>query len=531
MKFRLSSPLYLTICAGLFDAVVSITTSQEAIQLEVPRNPPQHASRILHPAFASLSVDPAFWVEFFGNSSNPNKLSFQLIEHIAERTGVSPWIRPGGVTQDSSLFDPKSGEPVRDISTSGGIYRTTYGPDYFKSFSKFAPSTKFTITLNLGNNTLNIARNQAKAAYQYLKPDQIWAFELGNEPGNYKETQRNLSTWGADAYVKQWQDWTDAIDAVVPLKQPRWWGGSDGTTDDPNTIAIQTDLITSRGVTGKKVKEFSQHMYQYSSCRPASNARATVLNIMNHTNITSFVDILRSKIAAANSVGSDFVVGEFNSVSCSGKVNITDTFGQALWALDTSLYSASLNVSRVYLHQGATLVFQSDNQENIPGANGTPGFSSYNLWYPRDSELRGRARANPSYVSQLVLAEIVGKSRASQVVHLSPPVSVSADRFAAYGIYEHKKLSKLALINFSIFNKTETGRDAPGIRVRIGERSGKAPRVKRMTAPGLDEKNPDLVTWAGQAYTNGSAVGKLKLESLVDNTVWVRDSEAVLVDF
>ncbi|KAF8675664.1 hypothetical protein RHS04_06641 [Rhizoctonia solani] len=553
MKFRLSSPLYLTICAGLFDAVVSITASQEAIQLEVPRNPPQHASRMLHPAFASLSVDPAFWVEFFGNSSNPNKLSFQLIENIAERTGVSPWIRPGvylPAMPVSGILNPIFIGGVTQSATtelmSGGIYRTTYGPDYFKSFSNFAPSTKFTITLNLGNNTLNIARDQAKAAYQYLKPDQIWAFELGNEPGNYKETQRNLSIWGADAYVKQWQDWTDAIDAAVPLKQPRWWGGSDGTTDDPNTIAIQTDLITSRGVTGKKVKEFSQHMYQYSSCRPASNARATVPNIMNHTNITSFVDILRSKIAAANSVGSDFVVGEFNSVSC--KVNITDTFGQALWALDTSLYSASLNVSRVYLHQGATLVFQSDNQENIPGANGTPDLTIFGTHGIVNFEavrvqiqasmflfLSRKTYKSPTQlaasVSQLVLAEIVGKSRASQVVHLSPPVSVSADRFAAYGIYEHKKLSKLALINFSIFNKTETGRDAPGIRVRIGERSGKAPRVKRMTAPGLDEKNPDLVTWAGQAYTNGSAVGKLKLESLVDNTVWVRDSEAVLIDF
>ncbi|ELU43710.1 hypothetical protein AG1IA_02261 [Rhizoctonia solani AG-1 IA] len=501
MKFRLSSPLYLTICAGLFDAVVSITASQEAIQLEVPRNPPQHASRMLHPAFASLSVDP-------------------LIENIAERTGVSPWIRPGvylPAMPVSGILNPVFIGGVTQSATtelmSGGIYRTTYGPDYFKSFSNFAPSTKFIITLNLGNNTLNIARNQAKAAYQYLKPDQIWAFELGNEPGNYKETQRNLSTWGADAYVKQWQDWTDAIDAAVPLKQPRWWGGSDGTTDDPNTIAIQTDLITSRWVT---------NVYGYMRSLTCLKRRygekgQGILTAY----VPAFVDILRSKIAAANSVGSDFVVG-------SGKVNITDTFGQALWALDTSLYSASLNVSRVYLHQGATLVFQSDNQENIPGANGTPGFSMF-LFLSRKTYKSPTQLA--ASVSQLVLAEIVGKSRASQVVHLSPPVSVSADRFAAYGIYEHKKLSKLALINFSIFNKTETGRDAPGIRVRIGERSGKAPRVKRMTAPGLDEKNPDLVTWAGQAYTNGSAVGKLKLESLVDNTVWVRDSEAVLVDF
>ncbi|CAE6402806.1 unnamed protein product [Rhizoctonia solani] len=239
MKFQTPYVFGLAICAGLPQIVASLSTNESTVLLEVPQTAPQHASRILHPAFTSLSVDPAFWVEFFGNSSRPNKLSFQLIKHIADRTGVSPWIRPGGVTQDSSIFDAKFGELVRDVSTAGGIYRTTYGVEYLKSFSMFAPSTKFTVTLNLGNDTL-----------------------VGNEPGNYKATQRNLSTWSADAYVKQWQNWTDAIDAAVPLKQPRWWGGSDGTTDDPNTVAIQTDLITSRGVTGKKVREFSQHMYQ-----------------------------------------------------------------------------------------------------------------------------------------------------------------------------------------------------------------------------------------------------------------------------
>ncbi|CAE6364616.1 unnamed protein product [Rhizoctonia solani] len=436
MKFRTPSVFNLAVCVGWVGLVTCFSTNASAILLEVPQRAPQYASRILHPAFTSLSVDPAFWVEFFGNLERPNKLSFQLIKHIADRTGVSPWIRPGGVTQDSSLFDAKFGEPVRDVSTAGGIYRTTYGAEYFKSFSNFAPSTKFTVTLNLGNDTLGIALNQTKAAYRYLKADQIWAFECKYYP---------------------------QIAILWKLTEP-------------------------------------------------------------------FVDILRSQISAANSVGSDFVVGEFNSVSCSGKVNITDTFGQALWALDTSLYSASLNVSRVYLHQGATLVFQSDNQENIPGTNGTPGFSSYNLWYPRDSELRGRARANPSYVSQLMLSEIVGKSRASQIVHLPPPANVSTDRFAAYGIYERKKLTKLALINFSVFNKTSTSGDAPGIRVHIEGNGSRTSRLKRMTAPGLDEKNADLVTWAGQAYTNGSAVGKLKLEPVINNTVWVRDSEAVLID-
>ena len=34
---------------------------------------------------------------------------------------------------------------------------------------------------------------------------------------------------------------------------------------------------------------------------------------------------------AAHKLGREYVVGEYNSVSCSGKENVTDGFGQALW--------------------------------------------------------------------------------------------------------------------------------------------------------------------------------------------------------
>ena len=47
------------------------------------------------------------------------------------------------------------------------------------------------------------------------------------------------------------------------------------------------------------------------------------------------LDLWKPQIAAAKSLGKEFVVGEFSSVSCSGKQNVTDTFGQALWLADS----------------------------------------------------------------------------------------------------------------------------------------------------------------------------------------------------
>ena len=51
----------------------------------------------------------------------------------------------------------------------------------------------------------------------------------------------------------------------------------------------------------------------------------------------AYLDLWIPQITAAKSVGKEFVVGEFNSVSCSGKENVTNTFGQALWIADSKL--------------------------------------------------------------------------------------------------------------------------------------------------------------------------------------------------
>ncbi|KAJ7172218.1 hypothetical protein C8R46DRAFT_947166 [Mycena filopes] len=511
--------------------------------LNIPPAAPPNVSSALDPALTSFSFDPAFWVEFGGNKSHPNEFSMQMIRNIAARTGAYPIIRPGGVTQDSSIFDPTAGSPLRTTdNTTGAIYRTTWGPAFYESFSAFPSGTRFTVPLNFGNDSFEIASAEARAAVEYTEDweQRIWAFELGNEAGNYKATQRNLTTWGPAAYVVEWKNWTSSINSFLPQPlRTRWWAGSDGITPALVTVALQTEDLIARGLNDAEppiVREFSQHMYAYSACKPASAAVATVPNIHNHTNITAFVGLLGAKVTAARKNGSDLVVGEFNSVSCSGKPNVTDIFGQALWVIDTTLTAAALNVSRVHLHQGATLVSQSDTQINVPGANGTPGFSTYDLWYPVDSPLRGRRRATPSYVSQLFLAETVGKSRTSRLLPLSPPEGVSPDLFAAYAVYDgHEDAPvRLVVVNWDTFNSTmgEAAAKATSLTLDItGLRRNSKVTLKRLTAPGNDETNADYVTWAGQAWTNGTAQGRETIEVVENGKVEVRGSEAVLVFF
>lgn len=137
-----------------------------------------------------------------------------------------------------------------------------------------------------------------------------------------------------------------------------------------------------------------------------------------------------------------------------------------------------------------------------------------------------------SSVSQLFLAETVGKSGTPSLVELSPPEGVSSDLFAAYAVYDGGAPVRIAVINWQTFNSTmgEAGVRATSLGMDIsGLVHKKKATLKRLTAPGSDEKNADYVTWAGQAWTNGTAEGKEAIEAVKNGKIKLRGSEAVLV--
>jgi hypothetical protein len=196
------------------------------------------------------------------------------------------------------------------------------------------------------------------------------------------------------------------------------------------------------------------------------------------------------------------------------------------------LIYASLNASSVHLHQGATLVFQSDQQSNEAGEDGSPGFSTYSFVYPRDSLRRGRARALPSFVAQLFMAEAFSTPD-TRVRALDLPEDVNGERFAAYAFYVDDEINKVALINMQPYYANSTEDYTVSFKLPKGKgKDHKSASLKRMTAPHVDEKDTSKSTWAGQSFENGTAVGEVEIEQLDDNCVVnVRGSEAVLVFF
>ena len=161
----------------------------------------------------------------------------------------------------------------------------------------------------------------------------------------------------------------------------------------------------------------------------------------------------------------------------------------------------------------------------------------YDLWYPVPTDRFGSARASPSFVAYLLIAEAVGSSGKSQISLL--PSLPGLPQLAAYAIWDPAARAsgpaRLALLNLAVRNVTSTAAEQAEAAVSI-DLSGlvqphKNATVKRMTAPGLDSKDSSTSIWAGQSFEHGTASGEEVIEGLKGGVVTVQGSEAVLVLF
>jgi hypothetical protein len=121
----------------------------------------------------------------------------------------------------------------------------------------------------------------------------------------------------------------------------------------------------------------------------------------------------------------------------------------------------------------------------------------------------------------------------TRVRALDPPAGVDSESFSAYAFYVEDRLSKLALVNMKPFyaNSTEDFSVHVDLSEAVSPNSG-CLGLKRLTAPFVNTGNSSLVSWAGQSFPQGEAIGNVVVEMVgEDNAVDVRGSEAVLVFF
>ncbi|KAJ7227110.1 glycoside hydrolase family 79 protein [Mycena pura] len=540
MSLRRTLPIFSVVFGAMAAAPATLT-------LKGPASLPFNASSQISPSLASFSIETAFFIEYLGNTTDPNTLTSNLLQNLKDRTGTPAEIRIGGITADSTYWNASLDTALFNfIDNAGTLFNTTIGPKFWEAAANLLPKdTKITMTLDLHDFNFTGALSVAESAMAGLSPGQLEAFEIGNEPDQYSPS---LS---AATYDAVWEPWSKNISEALGIKKPMFQIAA--TAIDPlfpfNAPGARSQLdcvsaLAAGANSDGTVKLCSEHTYQYSVCDPVRTAVATLPNLVNHTRLAMYLDLWQPRIQSVRAqLGPDtFVIGEYNSVSCSGKEGVSDTFGQALWLLDTTLYAASINVSRLHIHQGGPLALQSATQLNHGG------LSRYDLWYPVDAS-NGEKQVFPSYSAYLFITEAIGRSTSLRIANLWPGRQAngssittaggdtSAGQSVVYGFWEDSVQefpTKIALLNLQIFNQTEPGpRPTTTFDISAFLRpSQKSVTVRRLQAPGADVTFGNLTTWAGQTFaldSNGRAKGRLQQETVKGGKIDVEASGAALV--
>lgn len=324
------------------------------------------------------------------------------------------------------------------------------------------------------------------------------AFLLGNEPDAYSGHKKRPTNYNTQDYISEWEVVSNQLRGTSPednmLSSPILGGPSICCSWDLAMLIQQGFLDRFK----KYLKYISLQHYPRSSC---SNGKHTY-NLdyyLKHQEVVSLVKWQARGIDLARQQGVPIMMSEYNSASCGGIPNISDTFAAGtMWVMDYGLQLASVGFSVAFVHQREPGI--SYNLFDAPFPAGSPG-----PWVTR-----------PGYYALLVMPEILNAPAGSHVVDLNLGNSMfdAKKDMAGYAIYDADSLAinRIALFNYAnattnahktfvlhqeVF-KNATSQNLPGV-------SATQVTVKYLTAPNTNNKVD--IAWAGRTY-DGVGNGK-----------------------
>lgn len=513
-------------------------------------------ARILRSDLIGYSIEPTAVTDFTSNSLARNLLD--VIQQVAQ--GQAAPIRVGGTTADEIVIVPSSGNATSaHLTTTGQTdenLQTSVDAEWFDLWTKyFSKDTDLIFTLNFRNTTDRwaVARRQAELIFNSTAQNgNLKRLEFGNEVDHYINKKWRDASWGVQEYIKQWTSLHKEIQDLAGFQQykpspPKFQAA---VFADPPLVPDQQDEIDDFSIVnltkagfrneGGDVSGYAVHLYPQSNCDAVRKARLSLDLLVDHSVIyKNLSQYIPQEQAARDPGGAPLLLGETNSVSCSGKSGISDVFGAALWMVDYSLTAASLGIEQVFYHLGN----QSPYSAFVPKPFTTPA----------GEKVEAGVRAN--YYSHWFLAHVASGSAQTEAKALSVKAfsnSTSAD-FSSFAVYNAQaSLEKVVLVDLGHWNSsqgisnpsTESSTDSksvsPGqrptrqVQLKTSWKQGSKAQVIRMQGPGINAKS--LVTVAGQTVSqkDGSVQGQKKTETLIvgaNGTVDVRmdQAEAVLL--
>ncbi|KAJ5098927.1 hypothetical protein N7532_005928 [Penicillium argentinense] len=469
---------------------------------------PKANTAVVPKDFHSFSIEFAFFPDYAGNKSHPNRFTKNLLQNFKDITGVYPLVRVGGTSQDHSDYFPDQEENIKLIyehPDDDQPIQINYGPTFFESYHTLGP-IKFLHGLNMNQNrSMEQLQDAAAEACTAIGP-QLHLFELGNEwnfvPGEYRAGNYSMLD-----YAQEWNHKSSIVKAAVQNACPGPFPGFMAPSFVLLTF-VDTKGWTAEGLyhLGYDQKNLTKELSFHKQSKTSHNCvRDTALtqpeNLMNHTKIVENLSYQIKRSENLAYLGHPFTLGEMNSIAGQGRTGETNVFGDALWMVDFSLWAAAHNIKRLHLHQGLNYRYAS--------------------WQPILS--KGEAPATkPPYYGQVMVAAALGDSEHVRVMN----IPLKEDTEAAYAIYDAESPGKIV-----------AGSSLQGVSVQ-GSGHHRHIRVERLIAPGSDSTTN--VTFGGVSYDYELKHGKPVTVNHEKEVLEVRDgvvsveipaSSAVLLSF
>ncbi|KAJ3784277.1 glycoside hydrolase family 79 protein [Lentinula aff. detonsa] len=545
----------ITCLLGTLSYFLPRTTAQ--VLITPPTNPSEYASKPVANNFVSLSIAIHFFQDYTRTGSGgelPNIFSRNLLSSLKESTSFAPDIRIGGTSADRTTYVPSQNTTISQVSGANGIpLNVTLNQRWFQQCfdeANFPSGIKFIFDLPLMRNdslAINNTIQGAQWALEAIGGDRLEAFEIGNEEDLYVGQGVVPATWTVVDYAARWKTFNSAIvqGALIPFGldlTKKWFQGLAFSGLGAN-LAWTTETAFNANVNDNHtLKSVSLHNYPAGSA-PWVNLGNT---FMNHTAIVANLSQVKDDIAFLGSSPSTenivFNLGETNIDFTNLNMDqFEGVLGSALWTIDYILYGASLNINRIYLHQGTTFGYAA--WQPVATDNSQPKVRS--PWYG----LKFAAEAIGSHQGPIQIAplDIVVSNNisaplwnttsdpnqgANTTVSMNtqdvPAQILTSEKISAYAVYESSLLVRIVLINFNEWNGT-TPYPHPSVVFRINlplktgqSSSSHSVNTRTLTAPNGASADNDL-TFGGIMWNYTTQGLPQRVES-VPGTVQVQRS-------
>lgn len=294
--------------------------------------------RPLAPGFVGLSV------EYPALPAYAEPLPIRLIRDLSP--GQRPVLRIGGNSTDRTWWPQRGETPPRNA-------RYALTPAWLQSAKALAVALhpRMIIGLNLAGGRPEVALDEARALLSGIGREYIEAFEIGNEPDVYglfpwyldrsgRAVYARAHDYSLGEFISEFSRWRAALGGEVPPAGPAF-ATFDWTDRLGRFIAAEAGLAI-----------VTLHRYPLRACvtSPTAVGYPTVSGLLSDQSSAGFAQSMAPEVAVAHRYGLLFRLDEFNSVSCSGKWGVSNTFASALWMLDTLFELARVGVDGVNVH-------------------------------------------------------------------------------------------------------------------------------------------------------------------------------------